>query len=316
MGFVMRIILVLVMSFASILAFADTQIDHYYGADFITGYQNKTLKNDDLKNLLFTILSGGHIKRDQQPDEIVSSCAGAFDTPLLADTPSETSALPAVIPETSPKRCVQHTALGYSSARVKLFGQLFLKQNSAGQFAVKDVYCEKDFTDDDFKGNPTFGPGMLPSSGNIINTEHTWPQSRFTGRFPRELQKSDLHHLFPTDSQMNGQRGSLRFGYVVDPVKPSPLKCPQNKFGHQENGEIIFEVPDSQKGNTARAIFYFATRYQMKLSDTEEAALRRWDKFDPVDTQEADQNSQINDLQGNRNPFIDYSDLIDSIDQF
>lgn len=345
MGFVMRIILVLVMSLVSVLASADTQIDNYYGADFIAGYQSKTLKNDDLKNLLFTILSGGHIKRDQQPDEIVSSCAGAFDKPLQAYSPNEApvAALPAPLPEmpsivldptlqamtdpdvppspvvtpdASSKKCVQHTALGYNSARVKLFGQLFLKQNSAGQYSVKDVYCEKDFTDDDFNGSPTFGPDMLPSSGNIINTEHTWPQSRFTGRFPRELQKSDLHHLFPTDSQMNGQRGSLHFGYVADPVKPSPLKCPQNKFGHQENGEIIFEVPDSQKGNTARAIFYFATRYQMKVSPAEEAALRRWNKFDPVDAQEADQNSQINDLQGNRNPYIDYSDLIDSIDHF
>ena len=340
----MRIMILLVMSFASIAAFADSRIDNYYGADFIAGHQNKTLKNDDLKNLLFSVLSGGHIKQDQQPDEIVSNCevdavlassdatrAAAYSDIPTAEampiSPSSVSINPSlqsvtepgsadITPDATSKKCVQHTALGYNGARRKLFGQLFLKQDAAGIYNVKDVYCEKEFTDADFKGETTFGPDMLPISGNIINTEHTWPQSRFTGRFPRELQKSDLHHLFPTDSQMNGQRGSLHFGYVVDPQKPSPLKCPQNKFGRQENGEIIFEVPDTQKGNTARAIFYFATRYQMKMSPAEEAALRKWDKFDPVDAQEADQNSQIEDLQGNRNPYIDYSDLVDSIDHF
>lgn len=347
MGFVMRIMILLVMSFASILVFADARIDNYYGADFIVGRQNKTLKNDELKNMLFSILGGGHIKRPQQPDEIVSSCVtdvvvtSSDSTPAMIAseaTPAEMMQRPlpqssvvidptlqaltnpaaedSIVPNVAPQKCVQHVALGYEGARRKLFGLLFLKQDSAGTYSVRDVYCEKDFTDADFKGEKTFGPDMLPISGNIINTEHTWPQSRFTGRFPKELQKSDLHHLFPTDSAMNGQRGSLHFGYVVDPVKPSPLKCPQNKFGHQENGEIIFEVPDSQKGNTARAIFYFATRYQMKMSETEEAALRKWDKFDPVDVQEALQNDQIEALQGNRNPYIDYSDLIDNIDRF
>jgi endonuclease I len=191
---------------------------------------------------------------------------------------------------------------------------MYLNKNEKDQYYVKDVYCEKEFTDDDFRGTKTFGPGLKPSSGNIINTEHTWPQSRFTGRFPREMQKSDIHHLFPTDSEMNGRRGSLRFGRIVEEVEK--MKCPQNKLGRNAEGDFVFEVPDSQKGNTARAIFYFATRYQMKVSPPEEETLRKWHKIDPVDEAEIKRNDEVEEFQGNRNPYIDIPDLINNINSF
>jgi endonuclease I len=54
----------------------------------------------------------------------------------------------------------------------------------------------------------------------------------------------------------------------------------------------------------------------MKMSPSEEAALREWNKQDPVDAEEFTQNNQIDQLQGNRNPFIDFSDLLERIDHF
>lgn len=269
----------------------------YYGNEFLTGYQNHSLKNEELKNKLFLILSGGHVKNDHAADSIFSSCSAAT---------TEVN---------SSYKCVEHIALGYDRARRKLFGQLYLKKTETGAYSVTDVYCERTFTDADFGGSPTFGPDLLPISGNQINTEHTWPQSRFTGRFSRDMQKSDLHHLFPTDSEINSRRGSLRFGNVVKDVET--LKCPMGRLGHQASGGgIIYEAPKSQRGNTARAIFYFATRYQMKISPAEEAALRQWNIEDPIDAEEFSRNQQIEILQGNRNPFIDFADLIDRIESF
>ena len=200
-----------------------------------------------------------------------------------------------------------HTSLGYDKARKYMFGRLFL-ENVAGAWSVKDVYCEHTFTDHEVG----VGPDQIPDAS--LNTEHTWPQSRFTNRFPREQQKSDLHHLFPTDNEMNGHRGALRFGYVKESVED--LKCPIAKLGFNEAGETVFEVPAHQRGNTARAIFYFATRYQMKISPNEEKDLRRWDKEDPVDEQESVQNDQIQKLQGNRNPYVDFPDLLSRIAHF
>lgn len=202
-----------------------------------------------------------------------------------------------------------HRVLGYDGARRYLFGKLFLEQVS-GAWAVKDVYCERTYTNQ----NLEIGPDKIPD-GNIINTEHTWPQSRFTGRYPKEMQKSDLHHLFPTDNEMNSHRGSLRFGEVAQTTET--LKCPIAQLGHHaQTNEIVFEAPQAHKGNVARAIFYFAVRYQMKLSQTEEADLRQWHEQDPVDGEEAAQNDEIQQLQGNRNPFIDYPEMVRKIRSF
>ena len=296
-----------------------SEIPKYYGADFIKAYSENRISDEALKNELFNILSGGHVQTDGQPDQIVPSCASFVYSSTLPDfgssAPSPQDGPTTDEPSTATsKKCVEHRSLGYDKARLLMFGEMYLKQNAKEQYLVKDVYCEKEFTDDDFGGTKTFGPGLLPKSGNIINTEHTWPQSRFTGRFLREMQKSDIHHLFPSDSQMNGRRGSLRFGRIVEEVEK--LKCPQNKLGRNAEGEFVFEVPDSQKGNTARAIFYFATRYQMKVSPPEEETLRQWNKIDPVDEEEMIRNNAIEKAQGNRNPFIDIPDLINHINHF
>lgn len=283
----MRLIYLIIMLTGAV-SFSQ-ELPLYYGSAFLQSYQQNSLKDEDLKSALFEILKGGHIKKTSQPDELVSSCEGY-------------------------ENCVQHHALGYDGARKKLFGQIYLKTAVDGTYTVKDVYCEREYTDDDFSEKPSIGPNLIPTSGSILNTEHTWPQSKFTNRFPKEMQKSDLHHLFPTDSEMNNHRAALHFGEVVS--MKSEQKCPQNKLGDNAEGDLVFEVPDSQKGNTARAIFYFATRYQMKVDRTEEVTLRKWHTLDPVDAEEFSQNVVIDQLQGNRNPFIDFPDLVDRINHF
>lgn len=286
-------VLLLFLILASFQWASAQQLPLYYGQDFLIQYHDKSLRDDELRQELYRIMSSGHVKQGNRPDALVPNCnsAGNHDLP-----------------------CREHRSLGYDQARVKLFGELHLERLSNGQYAVEDVYCEKIFTDQDFGGSPTFGPDKKPSSGNIINTEHTWPQSRFGGA-DRGLQKADLHHLFPTDSQMNSTRSSLHFGDVVRDRET--LKCPHNRVGRgARGGEDVFEVPDTQKGNTARAVFYFATRYKLSIDASEEKTLREWDKEDPVDAEEFERNNKIEELQGNRNPFIDFADLVDQIDNF
>lgn len=287
------------------------QLPLYYGNEFLQAYHDHTLKNEELKESLFVILSGGHVKNENTPDSIYPNCNSVTTEEMDARPTTESAEAASVTPA---KKCVEHRAMGYDSARKKLFGNMYLKTIDADIFSVTDVYCERLFTDSDFGGTPTFGPDMVPKSGNVINTEHTWPQSRFTGRFSREMQKSDLHHLFPSDSEMNSRRGSLRFGVVVSTVEK--LKCPQNRLGQQAEGGIVFEPPGAHKGNIARAIFYFATRYQMKISPPEEAYLRQWNNDDPVDEEEFERNNKIEFFQGNRNPFVDFPDLIERVNSF
>lgn len=294
------IIMFIGLQFVFTTAFALTfssssEIKNYYGSQFQSDYQSGNLRDQSLLQVLHQIVAGGHIKQVDQADEIVSDCSSAVTT------------------FGQNKKCVQHTALGYDGARKQLFGFLHLEQ-SGGIYSVKDVYCEKNFTDRDFGGEKNIGPGLVPGNASILNTEHTWPQSRFTSRFSKEMQKSDLHHLYPSDSEMNSRRGNMRFGIVVKEVEN--LKCPIAKLGHQASGDIVFEVPETHKGHVARALFYFATRYKMKVSPAEEAALRQWHHAHPADELEIARNNMIEKVQGNRNPFIDFPDLIDRIQTF
>ncbi|AZZ36042.1 nuclease [Bdellovibrio sp. qaytius] len=270
----------------------------YYGKDFQGQVQSGQLKNEQLLDTLFHIVSDAHIKTKGAEDTLATNCQSASLKP--------------------DQNCIQHTALGYDGARKQMFGNIHLKQKADGTYYVKDVYCEKDFTDADFglKGKGSdIGPGIIPGDGSILNCEHTWPQSRFTSRFPTELQKSDLHHLFPSDSEMNSHRSSLHFGEVDKDMEK--LKCSQNRLGRGTgNAGTVFEPPVAHRGNVARAIFYFATRYKMKVGGAEEATLRIWNHDDPVDAEELKRNDQVEDLQGNRNPFVDFPELVDQVGSF
>ncbi len=204
----------------------------------------------------------------------------------------------------------QHN-LSYSAARQMLFGRLHLQQSN-GTYFIHDVYCQKDFSKADFPSKSGVGPNRIPES-SILNAEHTWPQSRFTNRYPKDIQKTDLHHLFPSDSKMNAIRGNFKFGEVSNSEKSIP--CKTSEFGRGDGG-WKFEPPAVHKGNVARALFYFSVRYEIKIDADEEEALRQWHKDDPVDAAERTRNAEIEKLQGNRNPFIDRPELVGKIANF
>jgi deoxyribonuclease-1 len=255
----------------------------YYGRDF---YSHK-LSGPELKEALFSILSGAH-----------QAVPGDFDQ------------LP---PSCTESRCYRHTAIGYKAARVFLFGEFYLvKQNSV--YGVKDVYCDRVVFADEFRGAKP-GPNLIPDA-NTMNAEHSWPQSHFTKSFPNEDQKSDIHHLFPTDSTLNSKRSSLDFGNVSSDSEK--LECKDSRLGFPKEGgkELVFEPPTPHKGNVARAIFYFSTRYKMNIDASEEATLKEWHRLDPVDTEEKARNERIFALQRNRNPFVDFPELVDRISDF
>ncbi len=198
-----------------------------------------------------------------------------------------------------------HKVLSYKEARRVLFGDLYLKTQGKS-YTVTDTYCEEQF--DQTVG---VGPDRIPNH-NVINCEHTWPQSRFNSRYSRSAQKSDLHHLFPVKSVANSTRGNIPFGEVNG---ESVRDCDASFRGDDTIGNYeSFEPPKYHKGNVARALFYFATRYNIDIDKSEEKHLRAWHRLDPVDSAERERNEKIFLIQGNRNPFIDDESLIDRID--
>lgn len=146
-----------------------------------------------------------------------------------------------------------------------------------------------------------------------INAEHLWPQSFFAKQLPMV---SDLHHLQPTFGTPNSRRSNYKFGIVKSYSKYSTSSgC--------KLGDKMFEPTDEVKGNVARAILYFVTRYYDKdirqksnYTDFWKRNVKmflEWNKMDPPDTLEQRRNELIMKFQGNRNPYVDDYTLPDKI---
>lgn len=199
----------------------------------------------------------------------------------------------------------QQKVLSYKEARRVMFGDLYLEKDGSSYY-VEDTYCEERFD-----SSVGVGPDRIPNHTKI-NCEHTWPQSRFNPRYSNSAQKSDLHHLFPVKAVANSTRGNIPFGEVQG---TTVRDCDASFRGDDVIGNYeSFEPPKYHKGNVARALFYFATRYNLDIDSAEEKHLRAWHRLDPVDDFERERNEKIFKIQGNRNPFIDDESLIDRID--
>lgn len=205
-----------------------------------------------------------------------------------------------------------HSPVSYKHARELIFGFLYLEGNSPQTYSIDTYYCNETLTNDDFSNSSKLAPMKIPDN-NVVNVEHAWPQSHFTGQFPKQFQKADLHILFPTVSHINSIRGNFPFGEVVTP-KQAP--CAEAALGYSSEGEQVFEPDDVIKGDMARAIFYFSTRYKAKVDKNQEDTLRRWHQMDPPDQREIDLNQKIIEIQNNSNPFIEHPEFADQISDF
>ena len=258
----------------------------YYGDSFYQDYDSG-VKDESLALRLKQVLRSYHVLRAGATDLVVEKCENVG-------------------------RCYGHSAITYKAARKVIMSELYTSKAADDTWQVFDVYCGRQRGQVEFGGK--LGGGIIPDN-KILNVEHTWPQSRFNKQLPKDTQKSDLHHLFPADSLLNAIRGSHPFGEVTHEEKM--LKCGESHYGLGTSGtEDIFEPPQAHKGNVARALFYFSIRYDLPIEDQEEAVLRQWNQEDPVDDQERARNDRIFEIQKNRNPFVDFPELVDRISSF
>lgn len=196
----------------------------------------------------------------------------------------------------------RHKDLGYSRARDVMFAEV-------DDLDDNDI-VECDYTNRSLEN--VYDRRSAYRDGKGFNAEHTWPQSKgATG-----AAKSDLHHLFPTDCLANSKRSSFPFGEVVTVTWTDG----GSKLGRDARGMMVFEPRDEQKGNTARALFYFYTVYGKRadLSNFryEEETLRKWHVLDPVTPLDRLRNDAVHRYQGNRNPFVDRPEFVQAIGSF
>ncbi|MFZ9519946.1 MAG: endonuclease I family protein [Silvanigrellaceae bacterium] len=186
--------------------------------------------------------------------------------------------------------------LTYSGAREAMFQKVDVYLDEKGTRVVKSCYSPEIFE----VGH------SIPKNG--VNTEHTWPQTflKRSGRF--EEARADIYHLFPSEIQINGLRGSLPFRECGHESNVEGAIC--------ENSSRGFEPPEDHKGVVARAMFYISVLYSLPIDQGQEKTLREWASSHPVSNTEVQRADKIQSVQGNRNPFIDHPEWIDIVSDF
>ena len=223
-----------------------------------------------------------------------------------------------------------YTSIGYSS----LQNQMFAASSNPTDFingsnkTMEDIYSSKPYkSSDNGSSASTCGTGW--------NKEHTVPQSWFGESTPM---KSDAFHVYPTDIRMNSLRSSYPYGendaakgcsnYGYGSLGPSTFPGYSGQvFDPGEGGEY-----GSYKGDLARTYFYMATRYRTtnftsgsgstsftysggvaNLTTYMRDLMLKWHREDPVSEKELKRNNAIYAHQHNRNPFIDFPELVEYI---
>lgn len=186
--------------------------------------------------------------------------------------------------------------------------------------------------------------GTTPSTeGGCYNREHTIPQSVFGSAYPMY---SDAHFVLPTDNRVNGWRDNYPFGVVVSTTGVAATNgtvsnastipvytTNQSRIGKNSNtgyaagyAGVVFEPIAEFKGDIARAMLYFATRYETQIpswsydmfngtsnqvfTNTFLNILLTWHNADPVSAYEIAKNNAVYAFQGNRNPYIDHPEYV------
>lgn len=161
------------------------------------------------------------------------------------------------------------------------------------------------------------------------NKEHVCCQS-WLGSGPMV---SDMFNVYPTDARINNLRSNYPYGVVstFSGFSGDPDKHGLGKLGSSKVGVgTVYEPDDRYKGDFARTFFYMVARYRSNVLNSGNGSrmfssnptnlttyalnfLLQWHRNDPVSEKEIDRNQAVYGEQNNRNPFIDYPDLVEYI---
>lgn len=171
-----------------------------------------------------------------------------------------------------------------------------------------------------------FNPARPTASVSEFDIEHMLPKSWWGGTVNNAY--CDLYHLVPGDYSANRSKSNRAPGIPTD----TTFYNGSFATGFCSHGSV-FCPADEYKGDFARAYFYIACCYgdELKWVNSGSAAeamtnaswqefqpwlrdlLLEWHRMDPVSEKETKRAVEVNKIQGNRNPFIDYPELAEYI---
>ena len=197
--------------------------------------------------------------------------------------------------------------------------------------SLLDVYSENPSGADQYEYTSTGSQcGSYSGEGSCYNREHTMPQSVWGSAYPMY---SDAHFVLPTDGYVNGVRNNYPYGAVnvASYTSGNGSKLGQNLNSGYSAGYsgTVFEPIDEFKGDIARCLLYFATRYENLVTgwtydmfngtstqvytNTFKNILLTWNDLDPVSPYEVAKNNRVYTFQNNRNPYIDHPEYVHTV---
>lgn len=216
--------------------------------------------------------------------------------------------------------------------------------------ALADEHPESEGKVLDIYLNDTFDRQLAgPKTSPRYDREHSWPKSLgFPDDRAANPAYSDGHHLFAAYNSYNSSRSNKPYGESdnnADDRKPTLENLGQGGGYMDEPDSSNYSYRDywqtwlGRRGDVARAMFYMAIRYEggsneadLELTNDRSLVIARdvwetggkaymgilevllkWHREDPVDDLERRRNSVVYLFQGNRNPFIDHPELVETV---
>ncbi len=215
---------------------------------------------------------------------------------------------------------------GYQSVSYDALNDAYAQTDVHENGKIWDMYSDCSFSRTGDKC------GNYSSECDCYNKEHSIPKSWWGGS--KSNQGCDIFHVIPTDGKVNGMRSNWPFGEVSAPTYTSKngSKLGPNTFSGYSG--TAFEPINEYKGDLARGVLGSMIKWKgswtqgngnkvfngtytsagnFGLTSFAMNLFLKWHRQDPVSQKELDRNNGIEKTQGNRNPFIDYPDLVEYI---
>ena len=217
--------------------------------------------------------------------------------------------------------------LGYGSGKGNTWEGFYYTDRNLITNAVIDMYS------DSVRYFPNPNPSFT-AFGSAIEIEHSLPKSWWGCDITHpDCPAKDLHQLYPADGTANMSKNDNPLGIVTG--TPTTNNGVSKVGPGNVDGSIgtVFEPADQYKGDFARSYFYMATAYEhyaakWDISKPENMMqnstypvfktwaldlLLQWHRQDPVSEKELTRTEVVYGIQKNRNPFIDYPDLVEYV---
>lgn len=205
--------------------------------------------------------------------------------------------------------------LEYGSGKGKTWWGFWSTDRNENGYFIDRYSAEKEWLKSTSQGTP--GAGM--------NIEHSFPKSWWGGATVQAYK--DLYNLMPCKKEINTTKSNYPMGIVVSGDKGNGW----TKVGEGTDGKKYWEPAAPWKGDFARGYMYMATAYQdynwkgdqahQILQQGAYPTLQKWAytlyiqwaKADKPDALEIKRNNDVAKIQGNRNPYVDFPNLMEYV---